>query len=254
MPANTAPEPTPVYVYGVVAAGTALPQNQSGVRDGRLELLECDGVGAVISELPAAELRVRRRDLLAHLRSLEQVFATAVVAPCAFGTVMASRDDVVRRFLAPRRDELRALLDRLEGHVQMNVKAEYREEAVLRDIVAEDAEVARARGRAQALGDAGYYANIGLGELVAARLALLRQSDAAQIEDALMPFAADAVPDTFDGNELLVYKGAFLVTRERLPRFEAKLEELAAADHQRLLVESIGPLPPTAFAALRPEA
>ena len=52
------------------------------------------------------------------------------------------------------------------------------------------------------------------------------------------------------GGDTTVLKASFLVARERSKRFDAALEELAAAEAPRLTFESIGPLPPTAFAAL----
>jgi hypothetical protein len=253
MPAKPAPEPQPVYVYGVVAAGAALPLDATGVAERQLELVEHDALAAVVSDFPADRFRIRRRDMLAHLRSLEKIFEAATVAPCSFGTVMRSRDDVERQFLAPRSAELRRLLERLEGHVQMNVKAQYDEEAVLRDVVASDRDVAYARERTKALGAAGYYENIRLGELVAARLAARRARDAEHIESRLAAVAAESAPDPADDDELLVYKGSFLVRRDRLLQFDSVLEELAGADPEQIRFESFGPLPPTAFATLRPE-
>jgi hypothetical protein len=253
MTANETSNPQAVYVYGVVPAGVALPVGEAGVGGREVELLEYDGIAAVVSEFPAGDVRVRRRDLLAHLRTLERIFDEVTVAPCPFGTVIASRGEVESAFLAPRRAELRRLLGRLEGHVQMNVKAEYDEEAVLREIVTHDSDVARARERSKALGAAGYYENIRLGELISARLAGLRASDGAEISARLSSFAAESASDATDGSELLVFKGSFLVARDRLEGFDATLDALAASHADRLRVEAIGPLPPTAFATLGPE-
>jgi hypothetical protein len=190
---------------------------------------------------------VRRRDLVAHLRSLEQIFAETTVAPCSFGTVLESRAAVERDFLAPRRKELAELLDRLEGKVQMNVKAEYEEESVMRAIVSEDAEVVRVRERARALGAAGHYENIRLGELVAANLAARRARDADHIAETLGATATDVVAEPAAAEGLGVFKGYFLVARESLPAFDDALEQLAG---EPLRIDSFGPLPPTAFAGL----
>lgn len=252
MSANHTAGHQPVYVYGVVPAGTALPREARGVAGRPLELLERDGVAAVVSEFPAGDFRVRRSDLEAHLRSVEQVFARATVAPCPFGTVLDSRADVASQFLDPRADELRTLLERLEGHVQMNIKAEYDEEAVLRDVVAGDQEIARLRERTKALGAAAYYENIRLGELIASRLAGRRAADAAEIEARLSAAAATSVSDPEDSAQLVVFKGSFLVERAALRSFDGALEELAAERSAQLRFEATGPLPPVAFAALEP--
>jgi len=252
MSANHTSSPQPVYVYGVVPAGTALPHETQGVAGRPLELLERDGVAAVVSEFPAGDFRVRRSDLQAHLRSVEQVFAQATVAPCPFGTVLGSRADVAAHFLDPRAGELRMLLERLEGHVQMNVKAEYEEEAILRDVVAEDAEIARLRERTKALGAAAYYENIRLGELITSRLAARRATDAAEIEARLSAAAATSVSDPEDAAQLAVFKGSFLVERRALGAFDDVLDGLAAERSAQLRFEVTGPLPPVAFATLEP--
>ena len=252
MPANEISDSQPVYVYGVVRAGAPVAA-EPGVAGKPVELVEHDGVAAVVSAFPADDARVRRRDLLAHLRTLEQIFDGATVAPCPFGTVIGSRRDVEERFLAPRREELTELLTRLDGHVQMNVKAEYDEEGVLRELVAGDRDVALARERAQAMGDAAYYENIRLGEAISGRLATQRATDAEQIAARLSPLAVDAAVDT-DSGELVVLKGSFLVRRDGLDAFDAALDELAAAEAGRIGFTAIGPLPPTAFATLEPES
>lgn len=242
----------PVYVYGVVDADARVAPPNDGVGGQAVELVSHDGLAALVSDVPDGDVRISRRDLLAHLRTLEQVFEQTTIAPCSFGMVLVSRRAVEDDFLAPRADELRRLLDRLAGHVQMNVKVEYDEEAALREIVAEDRDVAALRARTQQLGDAAYYENIRLGELVAARLGARRADDAQRIEARLRPIAPDALVEA-DRNELTVFKASFLVERGVLPAFDAALDELAAADRERLRFEAIGPLPPTAFATLQPE-
>ena len=250
MSANENRDPQPVYVYGVVSADSGLSIREPGVADQRVELVAHDGIAAVVSSFPADDPRVRRRDLVAHLQTLERIFERTTVAPCPFGTVLGSPGDVEEHFLAPRRDELRSLLTRLEGHAQMNVKAEYDEEAVLRELVADDPDVAAAREHAKGLGSAAYYENIRLGELVSARLAHRRAQDAERISARLSGLAAATVEEPVNESELLVFKGSFLVGQARFAEFDRALDELAAAESGRLRFEAIGPLPPTAFANL----
>lgn len=240
----------PVYVYGVVPAGAALDVRNPGVAGERVELVQHGGVAAVTSTFPGEDTRVRRRDLNAHLKTLETAFEQTTIAPCPFGTVLASREDVEAGFLAPRSEELQRLLSRLEGHVQMNVRAEYDETAILQEIVAEDRDVEAARDRAKELGAAAYYENIRLGELVSGRIAQRRGRDHGRISARLGALASDVVEDAADGGELLVFKGSLLVAKQTLPDFDAALDELAESEQGRIRFDAIGPLPPTAFATL----
>lgn len=199
------------------------------------------------SELAEERLRVRRRDLLSHLRVLETVFAEATIVPCAFGMVMPSRE-AVENLLTARRADLLALLERLEGRVQLNVSAVYDEEAVLREIVQNEPAIARQRAQTRALGDAGHFASIRLGELVAAALEARRAADSGRLLDRLAAESEDVTVEP--AGDTTVLKASFLVARDRRKRFDAALDALAAAEAPRLSFESIGPLPPTAFASL----
>jgi hypothetical protein len=195
---------------------------------------------------------VRRRDLMRHLRTLEAAFHSATIVPCSFGTVLESEAAVETELLQARRDEVLALLDRLDGRAQMNVKVSYDEDVILREVVAADPRIGALRRRTRERGDAAYYESIQLGELVSAALAERRARDAELVLDRLRSASDDAVSE--EPGELHVLKGSFLVSRDQLERFDETLDALAATEGPRLRFESFGPLPPTAFAALEARA
>jgi hypothetical protein len=216
-------------------------------------LIESDGLAALVSSVPAERLRVRRSDLHAHLRAIEALFEQTTVLPCRFGTVLGSEDDVRQHLLEARRQELHSLLKALAGRVQLNVKAVYDEPEVLREVVAADPGIATARDRAKALGDAAYYENIRLGELVTARLSARRADDVERIHARLARLAEDVVADSRDGDAMLVLKASFLVERKLTDRFDSELESLASEEGPAIRFELVGPLPPTAFVSLGQE-
>jgi hypothetical protein len=231
-----------------VRARTIEPPRTDGVSGRPVATIESDGLAAVVSELAEERLRVRRRDLLGHLRVLEQVFAETTIVPCAFGMVLPSRDAVATDFLTRRRSELLGLLEQLEGRAQLNVTATYDEDSVLREIVQTDARIARGREQTRALGRAGHFASIQLGELVAGALAERREADGRRLLERLVAESEDVVVGSAD--DVTVLKASFLVGRGGAKRFDAVLEELAQAEAPRIMFEAIGPLPPTAFAEL----
>jgi Gas vesicle synthesis protein GvpL/GvpF len=238
----------PIYVYGVVRAGSVSTSDLEGVAQRPVTTIEGDGVAALASELGPDQFRVRRRDLDRHLELLGTVFNEVTVVPCAFGTVLQSRQSVETDLLETRRDELLALLERLDGRVQMNIKAAYDEDTILREVVESDPEVARLREQSRALGDAANMANIRLGESVAAALAGRAAADRQRIGEELVAEADDVVVE--EAPVPVVLKASFLVARDRLKAFDTALEALAAAEAPRLAFEAIGPLPPTAFASV----
>src|SRR5438067_1042217 len=122
-----------------------------------VQAIEHGDLAAFVSLIPGDKLRVRRRDLVNHLRVIEEAFESGTIVPCAFGTLLPSQEAVRRDVLGTRRDELVAALSRLEGFVQLNVRVLYDEDALLREVVANEAQIARLREETRRLGDAGYY-------------------------------------------------------------------------------------------------
>jgi hypothetical protein len=236
---------TGVYVYGVVRADELPAVSADGVGDSAVELLERDGLAAIVSRLPD-EFRVKRRDLNRHLQVLEEAFGETTVVPCAFGTVLASDADVETALLSERRSELQSALTQLDGMVQLNVRAAYEPDELLRELVARNSDVARLREESMRLGDAGYHQRVRLGELVAGLLDARREQDARRILSALSGVAEDVAVD--DPGEYDALKASFLVTRKQLERFDGGLEEVARSLQPLVRTEVIGPLPPTAFA------
>jgi hypothetical protein len=174
---------TPVYVYGIVRAGALDALSVDGVADRPVATIEGNGVAALTSELTEEPFRVRRRDLHRHLGALEAAFAETTLVPCAFGMVLQSREAVMDELLGARREELLGLLERLDGRAQLNVTAAYDEDTVLREVVQAEPEIALLREKSRALGEAGHFAGIRLGELVAASLEERRAVDAQRLLD-----------------------------------------------------------------------
>jgi hypothetical protein len=242
----------PVYVYGVVRADTLRDISVEGVGDAPVELVEHGDLAAVVGVLKTKNFRVKRRDLQRHLRVIEEAFGVTTILPCPFGTVIQSAKDLEETLLARRHDELLSAIGRLEHNVQMNVRAVYDEEMLLRSIVESDPEIAALRESTQRLGEAGYFERLRLGELVAAAISEQRERDGGRLVNALAPGVVDVVVEPADDAAAL--KASFLVDRDRLAAFDGKLDEVAGAEQPLLRFEVIGPLPPTAFASAYTDA
>ena len=74
-----------------------------------------------------------------------KVRAGETILPLSFGTTFPDRESLVAEFLEPRHDELAGLLKALEGRVELLVKAYYREEAILAEVVRNEPRIARLR-------------------------------------------------------------------------------------------------------------
>jgi hypothetical protein len=234
------------YVYGVTWASAAAPDGD-GVAAGRVGTIDHGELAAIVSPVPSPSVRARRRDLIRHAEILQGVFERETVVPLQFGTVFASRTDVVAELLEPRHDDLVMLLRRLAGAAELTVRAFYDEEAVLGEIVRGDRMVADLRRLAAAGSPA---LRLQLGEAVAAALAAWREVDAEQVVAAGRALARDLVVAERQ-TDLEVVRAAFLVQRDAVAAFDAAMDEVARAREAVIRFKYTGPLPPHHFVTER---
>jgi Gas vesicle synthesis protein GvpL/GvpF len=242
-------EAGPLYVYGVVAAGDAPSVDAAGVgEDGAgIRTVSHGELAAVVSEVEDGPLAAAR-DLRAHWRVLEEVAAETTVVPVRFGTVIADERALVEDFLAPQSEHLTALVNELRGKVQLNVKAFYDEEQLLRDVVAGSPAVAQLRERVQGMPEAaGYYDRIRLGELVSAEVERRRNADSALVVDRLAPLAVAAHSEGASTADMAV-NAAFLVESSAVETFSSEVGALTEELGERMRIRYVGPMPPYSFA------
>lgn len=241
------------YVYGVVPAEVAAPSGP-GIDGAALELVTDDGLAALVSDLPDEEPGLGREAIAAHAAVLEQALAAGTVLPMRFGVVMPDASAVREHLLTRHRDELRDQLAALTGKVELRLRATYDEPRLMREIVAENADIARLRASlGDAPPDATYYARIQLGELVAAAVDRHRAVDADAIVGALEPLAlATRVADV--DHERVVVSASFLVARDQITAFDGAVDEVGRRYAGRIRFKYTGPLPPHSFVRLTAEA
>lgn len=236
-----------VYVYGVLSGAEQAGVSVDGVEGAEVRTVEHAGLAALVSTLNADALAAAR-EVRAHWRVLDEASRSATVLPVRFGTVMQGDAAVREQLLAPNAARLTELLQELAGRVQLNVKADYDEEELLREVVRASPKVASLRDRLKTVSDAaGYYDRIRLGELVAAEVDGRRQRDEALAIARLEPVAvsARAEPVTSQGG---AFNLAFLVEAGEVDRFSEAVGLLRAELGERISLRYVGPLPPYSFA------
>ena len=237
----------PTYVYGLVKADTSLPDGLKGLGpSGRVSTIVHGRVAAIISDVPANRPLGVRGDLLAHETVLDAVAAGAAVVPMRFPAVV-EEDAVVEELLAPNEDRFVTLLDDLEDRVQFTLSGRYEQDAVLREILVGDPEIAGLREKVRRLPeDASYYDRVRLGELVVQALEDRRDGEAAAIVERLAPFAVATTSNPLGAPEEVV-NAAFLVERERQREFEDAVEAVGEDLVGRIRLRLLGPVAPYDF-------
>jgi hypothetical protein len=242
------------YVYGVVRARRGSRQRLRGINDEPVRVVAHDGIGALASDVPEGPLEAGRDELLAHSRVLERALEKGVVLPMRFGMVMPTEAAIREDLLGAHSDELRRQLDEMEGKVELNIKAIYEEQAILREVLVESPEIAALKRSLEGKPEeATYFERIRLGELVAEALTAKREQDERGLVDRLQPHAL-AVQVGPAVHERMAANVSFLVDRDQLAKFDRAVDELGAEQAGRIRFKYTGPLPPHSFVELAVEA
>ena len=215
---------TSVYVYGVTWAEGAPLRRSKGIAGGAVGSLENGELAAIVSPAPDGPVRTKRRELLCHLDVLRDVFESKTVLPVQFGSVFPDSDAVADELLAARHDELASLLEQFEGLAELRIRAAYRDNEILAEIVASDPKLLRLRELTQAAG---------------------READPLRIQ------LGDAVVEE-PRTEYELLRASYLVGRRRIAKFDACVGEIAGRERDRMSFSYTGPLPPHSFVSLAP--
>lgn len=231
-----------VYTYAIVRAGHRLPRPATGIGapPERLRLLDAGPLSAVVSGAPAG-LLARRRDLLAHQRTLLTLSREGPVLPMRFGSV-APDEETLHRQLADAPEEKLHTLERLDGRVEMNLKALV-VEGDLAELLRQDAHLRRLHHESRTR--PGYENSVRLGQAVAESLTRRATRAATRTVQQVRALTEASAPGpTVEGCALNL---SFLLPRENESRFRDAVERAAAEHAGRTELRVSGPLPCFSF-------
>lgn len=236
-----------LYVYGLMRAREALRAATASTSGPQLSCVRHGGLGALVSHMREGEARLRRESVTAHSDVLAGAFAHGPVLPLRFGSVLSDEQAAIDQLMAPAHDQLLARLDALDGKGEMQIRAVYLEEPLLRSILARDPGLARLVGQVQGQPAAAtHFERIRIGEAIAGAVQARRAHDEAAFVGALAPLAL-AVSVSEPHHERSALNAAFLVETAQLEAFDAAAERLSTA-HADIQFKLLGPMPAYSFA------
>src|SRR5919204_1096318 len=225
------------WIYGVVPAGASLRELERRHEDDGLPqvwVVESGDLGAIVGNRPEDDEKATRNQALAHARVLEAAVADAPVVPFRFGIIVPGDNEVASDLLEPYQDQLTELLKRFENSVQMTLKVYYDDEAVLKEIVDGNEEIASLKEKMrEGSEEATRDIRVRLGELVSNALEQRRERDSAEILERLKELSLAATVDGLE-MEFMVLNAPFLVERDRQEEFERAVEEVANERQDRM--------------------
>jgi len=245
-----------VYVYGVVRASAAPDAFPDGVAGGEspVRLLEHGDLAVVASDVPVGWQAATRADVEAHEHVLSGLIEQWTVVPMRFGVVLDSEEAAREILLVQHEAEVHRLLARLDGHVQMSVKAYYGEESLLRQVLKQHPELKRRSDALEGMSMAGsQQERIALGQDVANAVEAQRAHDEQTLAAPLAAAAAEVSLEPLRSDRLAL-NAQLLVARERRADVDAAVERLTREFGEQFAFRYVGPLAPYSFSDLALDA
>ncbi|MFL6007575.1 MAG: GvpL/GvpF family gas vesicle protein [Gaiellaceae bacterium] len=246
-----------VYVYGVVAAAgdrEAVAERGVGSPPAPVRVVEGERLSALVSDVRAGWEAAGREDVEAHDRVLSHVVERSAIVPMRFGVVMDSDDQVRATLLERHSDEIAALLEHVEGRVQMSVKAFYVDESLLRETLRRSPDLKR---RSDALRDRPVEATqnerIALGRDVAEAVEHQRAADERLLAEPLAT-VADEVQVHPPASDRIALNAQLLVPRDGRSKLDDLVRRLSVEHADRFTFRYVGPLAPFSFTSLSLDA
>ncbi|GAC01521.1 putative gas vesicle synthesis protein GvpF [Gordonia namibiensis NBRC 108229] len=240
--APEAPRTEGVYVYGIVPADVETAEDAVGIDESPVNTVSHGDIAALVSEISLDRQLGKPADLRAHAYLLDGTAKVAPVLPMRFGAVLTDMDAVKAELLTENADDFAEAMKELEGKAQYLLKARYVEEAILREVVGENAQ---ARELLETIRkqpeDVTRDARITLGELVSKAIEAKREADTSIAVDALSSLT-DAVKVREPTHEEDAANVAILLETERQQDLEHAVGTLGEQWDGRVEVRLLGPL------------
>ena len=213
-----------MYLYGVCEEAAAAPAGE-GIDARPLRMVTCAGLGAIVSDGHERPPEPSERELWEYERVVEELMSLRNVLPARFGSVVESDTDI-RALLSGRNEELRISLRWVADAVELAVRATWSAETSVDETRSDD----------------------DTGTRYLARRVELRQRCSAlceRIDRRLGELARDSTLRV-GPSERSPMIGAYLVARDRVAEFRARIDEL---DHEieEVAILCTGPWPPYSF-------
>ena len=232
------------YIYGIVLAGTAVPEGLEPIpteTEAGLGLVTVGALSAIVSDIRTDRRLGTRKDLLAHEQVLNAVAGESSVLPMRFGAVVRDDRAVADELLAPHEDYFVRALGEIDGLTQFILRGRYDQDAVLSRMLADDPQIQQLREKVAGVDeDASYYDRIALGEAISHSMDRLRASDVdATLEDLGRFAVATSVKEA--GSDEDAVNVAFLVRRDHRTDFERAVDDLGDRWDGRVNLRLVGP-------------
>ena len=157
-----------LYLYCIIRSSENVSFGNIGIggRDDEVKTLRYNDIHAVVSLVPLVKYETSRENMMAHELVIERVMRDYAVLPLRFATVMNDESDV-KQLLKVKYDRLVEELEKMEGKVELGIKAIAKKEVVFEEILLENNDIRTLKEKIQNLPDEKtYFDRIAIGQMV----------------------------------------------------------------------------------------
>jgi hypothetical protein len=238
------------YVYCIIQTGEPCRFGPIGIGSEPAEVhtVNYKEIAAVVSDTPLEVYDPTRENVLAHERVNEVVMRDFTVIPMSFSTVFKTSEDIVE-LLRSAYDAFRDVLVKMQDKLEFGLKVLWEPETIIREIEKEDENLRLLRQEISHQKGSTYFARMQYGRLVDSLLQDRSEKLVSEIIDTLSGVCVASRTNKPIGDKMIL-NGAFLVSRDREPDFDAAVKEIDAR-YENLIFKYTGPWPPYNFVNIR---
>ncbi len=240
-----------LYVYCIIKSPKSASFGNIGIggRGDEVRTVSYDDMHAVVSQAPLTKYDTSRENMMAHELVIETVMKDYAVLPLRFATVMNEESDV-KQLLKGKYDRFVEELERVEGKVELGVKAIAKKDVVFEEILLKNNDIRALKEKIQGLPyEKTYYDRLAIGQMVENALEDEKKKYRKIILEALEPVALEMKENKSFGDRMIV-NASFFVDKERENQFDNCVNELGEQYGDKIIFKYVGGIPPYSFVNL----
>ncbi|MBE0516579.1 MAG: GvpL/GvpF family gas vesicle protein [Methanophagales archaeon] len=235
------------YVYCIIPSKSEQDFGRIGIKGESVYTVHYKDIAAVVSNSLDKSYEVLEEGIT-HQKVVESIQKDFCLVPMAFGQVSTEAD--VKMFLSTNYHELKGILEKLDGKVELGLKVSWKMDAIMREIVTSNDRI-RILNKQISLKpeDRTYHLRIELGKMVAEELEKKRRRIASTIYKTLRAISVDSNENKPLSDEMIL-NAAFLVGHEKENEFDEMVNTIEAEYGEKVNMKYVIS-PPYNFVNLR---
>ncbi len=228
------------YLYCIIESKKNEEFGEIGIGGSKVYSVTYKELGAVVSNSLGENPIEVLSEGITHQKVVEEVMKNFTIIPMSFGQVPKSEEDV-KGFLAEHYDELKEMFRKIEGNVELGLKASWKMDMIIKELVNSNDRIRILQKQISSLPEEkAYMLKIELGELVAQELKARGGAVAEEIFDSLKLLAVDAKMNK-PLSDRMVLNTAFLVAKDKEGHFDEMVNEVEKKYPELILKYVVAP-------------